>query len=103
MSISRSATVQSGTHFTAENSLRSAMLFILTTAASHYVPSLESLPDVQAEIADKAKASGSSRFLFNKVDEVHNNRPLFPVRRPYIISTNDTVEFAFKGTDPQSP
>ena len=61
VSITRTATVKSPTRFTAENSLRSAMSFILTAAASHFVLATTVNPDVLKDLKDEKAISRSSK------------------------------------------
>ena len=97
VSIANSALVKSHTRFAAENSLRSAMSFIVTTAATHFVLSKEINPDVYKDLDKRDKVSESSKFLFDQVSKVYNNLPIQPVKRAYVLSTDDTTEFIFKG------
>ena len=97
VSVARTAVIKSPTRYTAENSLRSAMSFILTTAATHFTLSTQINPDVYKDIKRSDAVSESSKFLFDQISKVHNNRPLQPVRRAYVMSTDDTTEFVFQG------
>ena len=97
VSITRTAITKGVTRFTAKNSLRSAMSFILTAAASHFVLTTRLNPDVLKDVNNNKAISKSSQFLFDQVSKVHNGMPLQPVRRSYVMSTDDTTEFVFQG------
>ena len=73
------------------------MAFILTAATTHFTLSNEKVPDVYKELEDTSKVSQSSKFLFDKVSKLNNDWPLEPVRRAYILSTDDTSEYVFQG------
>ena len=101
VSITRTATVKSHTQFTAENSLRSAMAFILTTAATHFFLTDKLNPDVakDSKSVGTALSPGSKKFLFDTVLKANNNRPLQPLSRAFVLSTDDTTEFVFQGAN----
>jgi len=97
VSVSRSALVKSTTRFAAENSLRSAMSFIVTTAITHFVLSKERNAEVYKDLEKSNGVSDSSKFLFNEVSKIYNDMPIQPLERAYLLSTDDTTEFIFKG------
>ena len=75
VSISKSSITKSKTRFTAENSLRSAMSFVLAVAATHFVLSTEPNPDVLRDSKSKTAISEGSKFLFGELTRANKNRP----------------------------
>ena len=73
------------------------MSFILTTAATHFVLAAQVSPDVAKDSRNRQAISKSSKWLFDKVTMAHKNRELQPIRRSYVMSTDDTTEFVFHG------
>ena len=80
--------------YTAENSLISAMALLCVIAATHCFVVPEYNPDMYREISE---ASEGVKILFDVLQHVHDNAPLFFVRPELIFSTDDTVQYIFEG------
>ena len=96
ISIAKSFTHKSNTRFTAENSLISAMSFLVLVACTHYNISLETSINVKNEISE---AENGVKMIYDMVSFQNDNLPMFPVKPEYVFSTDDTVNYIFEGTE----
>ena len=99
ISISCSAITKTNNRFTAENSLISAMAFIMVVATTHFII----VPKESESIREDMKnASDGVKIMMKLLSSSYNKLPLFPLKPQYILSSDDTVMYIYEGKGKES-
>ncbi|CAB9530943.1 hypothetical protein SEMRO_3122_G344220.1 [Seminavis robusta] len=91
-----SAIKKTRTRAIAEASLRSSAAFIAVAAVSHLTitGNIEEHPHVEKFLKE---APESERLVYEAVSDFFGGVPLYPIKSRYLISTDDTTEWAMEG------
>jgi hypothetical protein len=88
---------KTNTRYTAENSLMSAMSFLLVQAVSGLI-----IGEPHSKTKPVETASEGARLLAELVSKANGNVPVYPVQPGMVTTTDDTTVFACVGIDNQS-
>ncbi|CAB9504815.1 expressed unknown protein [Seminavis robusta] len=83
------------TRKTAENSIRSALDFAGVVSSTHYMITEKEIPEVRTYLNEKATAS--EKKIYNTISDLHDGAPLLPVKKAFILSSDDTTEWLVEG------
>jgi hypothetical protein len=97
VSITKTAIKKTQTRYTAENSLISLMALVLDVAATHFTPTTEDISEQEKEL--ERASEGAKKFYKMVQDAYGGNVPLSVVKPQNTLSSDDTVTFAFAGTE----
>jgi len=87
------AIAKTNTRFTAENSIISTMSLGLSIAYANYIPITKEDPLITKEMDD---AAVGVKIMYAMVRN-HYGNPIYPVKPQYMLSSDDTVVYVFKG------
>ena len=98
MSITTTAISKTNNRYIAENSLISAMAFLIIVANTHFILANEENDEIRKDMKD---APMDVKILYDMVSKAHGNLPVIPIKTQYIYSSDDTVMYVFedKGKD----
>ena len=98
VSITTTAISKTNNRYIAENSLISAMAFLIIVANTHFILANEENDEIRKDMKD---ATVGVKMLYSMVSKAHGNWPVIPIKIQYIYSSDDTVIYAFenKGKD----
>ena len=91
VTIATSYLKKTNNRYTAEQSLRSTMAYLLTMCQTHYIPAN------QLEVKKKRVVSEGALKLKDMVEDVLGCHTM-TVKPQYIYSTDDTVQYVFEGS-----
>ena len=94
VSITTTAISKTNNRYTAENSLISAMAFLIVVASTHFILANEENDEIRKEMKD---APTGVKMLYDMVSKAHGNLPVIPIKTQYIYSSDDTVMYVFEG------
>jgi hypothetical protein len=97
VSITKTAIKKTQTRYTAENSLISSMALVLVVAATHFTPTTEDISEQDKEL--ERASEGAKKFYKMVQDAYGGDVPLSVVKPQNTLSSDDTVTFAFAGTE----
>jgi hypothetical protein len=96
VSITKTAIKKTQTRHTAENLLVSSMALVLVVAATHFTPTMEDASELEKELE---RASDGAQKFYKMVQDACGDVPLSVVKPQHALSSDDTVTFAFAGTE----
>ena len=99
ISVCDDAIGKTDTRYTAENLLMSAMAFMTTIAATHF---MIGYPDSAAKRKFQ-DSTASAKYLHDKTSKVHGDLPLITAKPQYVYLQDDTTTYVFCGTETKAP
>ena len=94
VSINTTAISKTNNRYTAENSLISAMTFLVVIASTHFILANEEKDKIRKDMKD---VPVGIKMLYDMASKVHGNLPVIPIKTQHIYSSTDTIMYVFEG------
>lgn len=95
ITVSRKVLAKTNRRHIADHSLNNAITFLIIVAANHYIVGKECPNNCLNKISEGAK------MLLELVSKANGGLPVCPILPQYCFSTDDTVQYVYKGTSGQ--